>query len=285
MLRHESIKSDILSKIDNDLYIPTLDELKKTDKIIWSYWSGSEKPLSVKLAIHTWKKHNPDFYICILSESDLSTYVDINTFPKKFPKLGQQHKADIVRLALLEKYGGFWLDSTIFLTQPLSIMWNIEDYEIGGYYADFFTTDMTNPVLENWFLSAPKNSNVIKKWKEEFYKGIDYDDPNQYIKDIESEGIDLQKIGRLKTYLMMHCSFLKIIKNQNYTWKLYPAGYNNGPSSILAQYNWNSLFFIIFMLNNNSNQAIVKLRGGERKILDNLWFIMKKNSYFYKLLK
>jgi len=279
------IKNMIENNIDIELYTPSLEELEKTDKIIWSYWNTDKRPLSVNLAIHTWKKHNPNFFICILSENTISDYLDINTFPKKYSKLKQQHKADIIRVALLEKYGGYWLDSTIYLNQPLSVLWEPKDYEIGGYYADFFTTDNTSPVLENWFLSAPKNSKLVKKWKDEFYKGVNYENPSDYIDELEKE-VNLQNINNnLKTYLIMHCSFLKIIKDQNYKLKVLPAGSKGGPFEYLVQFNFNSLFYVIYMLTSRGNKSLplIKLRGIERHIQEWCWFMLLNNSIIGKL--
>ena len=288
--RQYYIKNRVKNSLNTELYNPTLEELQ-TEKIIWSYWNSKERPLSVNLAIHTWKKHNPDFLICVLSENTVSDYLDLNTFPKKYSKLNHQHKADIIRLALLEKYGGYWLDSTLYLNQPLSILWEPKDYEIGGYYADFFTKDKKNPVLENWFLSAPKNSKLVKEWKDEFYKGIDYDNPSDYIKELEKE-VDLQNI-KDKTYLMMHCAFLKIIKdrkdqtNQNYRLKVLPAGAKGGPFEYLIKFKFNDLLYVIYILTSKGEDVlpVIKLRGGERKIIEWCWFMLLKNSIIDKLVK
>ena len=158
---------------------------------------------------------------------------------------------------------------------------------MGAYYADFFTTDNNNPVVENWFLSAPKNSKIIKEWKDEFYKGIEYDNPSEYINDLERE-VDLQNINiNLKTYLIMHCAFLKINKQQNYRLKVLPAGYKGGPFEYLKKFNFNSFFYIIYILTSKGEKtlSVIKLRGWERMILECCWFLLLKNSIINKFTK
>ena len=147
------------------------------------------------------------------------------------------------------------------------------------------TTDNNNPVVENWFLSAPKNSKIIKEWKDEFYKGIEYDNPSEYINDLERE-VDLQNING-KTYLMMHCAFLKIIKDQNYRLKVLPAGSKGGPFEYLTKFNFNSLFYIIYILTSKGEKSlpVVKLRGCERTIIERCWFMLLKNSIISKFTK
>src|SRR5258708_22123857 len=95
--------------------LPSVVKLNNATKIIWSYWDGADPPLSVSIAINTWYKHNSDYIVCILSNDNVDQYIDLSTLPKKYNEVSVQKKADIIRLALLEKYGGIWLDSTIYL--------------------------------------------------------------------------------------------------------------------------------------------------------------------------
>jgi len=182
------------SEILCNIKIPTQTknvDLHTTDKIIWSYWDSDTQPLTVQVALYTWYKHNKDYHIIMLNKNNIHKYIDLNTLPKKFNELSVQKQSDVIRLGLLEKYGGIWLDSTIYLNQSLSIEWD-NQYDIGGYWAEFFTTDPKHPVFESWFISCPKNSKLIKAWKKEFYKAIDLDH-DLYIEELEKK-ISLQNI-------------------------------------------------------------------------------------------
>ena len=94
----------IESKLNYKIEKYEIDTLNTTDKIIWSYWHDNNLPLLVKLALHTWYKWNPDYLICFITNDTLSYYLDIDKFPKNYQKSSYQRKADIIRLALLEKY-------------------------------------------------------------------------------------------------------------------------------------------------------------------------------------
>jgi len=263
--------------------------LEKTDKIIWSYWNDANLPLLVKLALHTWYKWNPDYLICFIIGDEVSQYVDTKLFPNNFNISSHAHKADIIRLALLEKYGGIWLDSTIFLNKPLSDTWDPKNYDIGGYYADFFTTNFDKPVFENWFISAPKNSILIKKWKDEFYKAIDFSSKTEYINEIEKT-IDLQNIDD-KEYLMMHCCFLKIINEHNYNMKLCCKA-TDGPFFYFKENNfifydkYNLFLRSLWFINPNKieNIDIIKITGKYRGEINLILPFYSTESILYKLI-
>lgn len=262
---------------------PSISQLDGTDKIIWSYWHSENVPLEVKLARNSWVKNNPDYIICLLSAKTVEEYIDTSELPKRYNKVQQQHKADIIRLAVLEKYGGIWLDATIFLFEPLSKFWDPKDYDLGAFTAEFFNTIPDKPVVENWFMSAPKNSPLISAWKKEFYKGISYDDHDVYIEELERT-VDLQDIAG-KGYLMMHCCFLKVIDdNPNYILKLRKSGSENGPFEYLLKYDWDFRSMLSLFYEDNT-APLVKLRGKERNFLKFLWILPpRKGSVIYKIL-
>jgi len=278
------MKISILNRVNHMNHIKHIDPSKFVDdKIIWSYWDGSDKPLSVEIAIYTWRVHNPEYVICILSESTLGQYLDRTALPKKYDEISVQRKTDVIRLALLEQYGGIWLDSTIFLSCPLSIKWDPKTYDVGGYYAEFFTTDLTRPVLESWFISAPKNSPLIKAWKKEFYNGVDSPNYDDYIREMEKT-VDLQKIEG-KVYLMIHCCFLKAISSGSYNWKMFPAGKENGPFAYLTQYDWNERKAVWYLLTTkNEIPPVIKLRKPERLWMDWLIYYMRSGSIMDRLV-
>lgn len=264
---------------------PSVSALENTNKIIWSYWHTNERPLTVNLAINTWYKHNPNYLICILSADTVNKYLDINILPKNYNKVSLQRKSDIIRLALLEKYSGVWLDASLFVSQSLDLLWDSdkEDYEVGGYYAEFFTSDKKHPVLESWFIAAPKNSKLIKAWKDEFYKGVDSDNYDLYTEEMEKT-VNLQNIDG-KVYLMIHCCFLKVISKGSWKWKMFPAGKNNGPLSYIVKNNWNIATAVLYLLTSEDPlPPIVKLRGGERMIINWLIYYMKNKSMMHQLI-
>ncbi|OLP96569.1 hypothetical protein AK812_SmicGene21172 [Symbiodinium microadriaticum] len=84
--------------------------------------------------------------------------------PEGFDDLSIQHKSDAIRLALLVKYGGVWLDASTLLLQPLSNVVNMADPSQRIFYANqnFINREIwaehrygSEFHIENWFFAAP----------------------------------------------------------------------------------------------------------------------------------
>jgi hypothetical protein len=70
--------------------------------------------------------------------------------------------SDVVRIALLERYGGVWVDGTLFCARPLD-EWLPELVETG-----FFAFGNPEPrVVASWFLAAAPGNYVIEHWSRE----------------------------------------------------------------------------------------------------------------------
>ena len=88
---------------------------------IWICWFQGEKnsPPIVKKCIESIKKYNKDKKIHIITEDNISEYVEFpNYIYDKWKKgiITNTHLSDLLRLELLIKYGGLWLDATTLLT-------------------------------------------------------------------------------------------------------------------------------------------------------------------------
>lgn len=283
LVERQNIINDIESKLDYRTQEHPILKLNNTDKIIWTYWNSKDIPTTVKLAIHTWRRWNPDYIICVVNKENLNRYLDPATFPKNFAKKAIQIKADIIRLGLIEKYGGIWLDATIFINKPLSQVWDPKNYDVGGYQADYFTTNQDYPVFENWFISAPKHSELIIEWKKEFYKAVDYSSAGDYIKDLERE-VDLQNI-KYRNYLMMHCCFLKVINNKKYNIKLFTA--SDGPFEYLVKHKWSTYYAVNYLLYNKKDKIpdMIKIRSAERLYLDIIFHTYSEHGILHRIIE
>lgn len=90
-------------------------------KHIWTlWWQGEENaPKIVKECFASMSRHKGDTQLHILDGDSLSQYIEIpSMILEKFQKgnISLTHLSDIIRFELLCKYGGLWIDSTVFLT-------------------------------------------------------------------------------------------------------------------------------------------------------------------------
>ena len=137
---------------------------KKFENPVWIYWNrGIEQapPIVQKCYESVCKYSNQN--VILLSDKNLSEYIKLPDYIEKKKNAGQipmAGYADLMRFALLEHYGGTWIDSTVYLTEPLP------DAILNS---DFFAVRnslllIDNPVLyPAWFLHAKKGNKTIRE--------------------------------------------------------------------------------------------------------------------------
>lgn len=145
------------------------DDVAMTAPIpVWSFWQGQDS-LTVNLCIASWRKHLPSdrFHINVLNEQTIGDYVDTShpCFHVDKPAL----RSDYLRLQLLDRYGGVWLDASVLLTRPLD-EWDFLRGEITkrSFNAFYNPSNMSStcsyPVIETAFMAAPKGHPLVRDW-------------------------------------------------------------------------------------------------------------------------
>jgi hypothetical protein len=139
-------------------------------KIIYILWfqGFDNAPYVVKQCVKSWKRNNPDWTIILLDDTNLNLYIDLEKISYS-KNIKYCHLSDIIRMLLLEKYGGLWVDATSFCHKPLND-W-LPEYSITGFFA--FDKPYINIVVSNWFLYSEKEHYIIREWCKEtlhYYK-------------------------------------------------------------------------------------------------------------------
>lgn len=251
-----------------------LQQKGNPDKIIWSYWHDQNLPQTIKLALFSWQHFHPDWTIYLITSETLPSFLTLSDFPQSFSSQSHAHQSDIIRILLLEKYGGIWMDASIILQQRIDSKWFPQDYDVGGFYISNFTTDQNFKVFENWFIAAPRNSPLIRAWKHEFFRALEFHNRSDYIAQLEAENLPIGKIIS-KEYLMMHCCFIKILKNHPNKFRIRQIEVGdpqNGPFYYLTNNKWDIEKSTQALVDSDSTfqyrQPIIKLRGNDRSALE-----------------
>lgn len=115
------------------LFLDVLDSESNLDRVqdnisdecpIWVlWWQGLENaPVIVQRCVESIQKNAGKHPFHLLSKDNLSQYIQLSDFIKQKVDSGAitlTHLSDIIRMALLAKYGGFWIDSTVYVTKPI----------------------------------------------------------------------------------------------------------------------------------------------------------------------
>lgn len=136
-------------------------------KVLFTYWHNHILPNFIKACVITWKRYNPDFEVKIYNDTIFKQ--EFSTISPYYGTLVCQHKADYIRLRLLEKHGGIWLDISVIMFDSLSKLYDTIHHVTG------FDVPSKSLCMENWFIAAPKNNELIRSWRSEFERAITID--------------------------------------------------------------------------------------------------------------
>lgn len=165
-----------LKKMVKKYSFPTNDysSIELSNKV-WIYWNkGIENaPELIQKCYASIRKNLKDREIIVLNDKNLSEYIKLPEYiVKKYnaKKMSPAHYSDILRISLLAKYGGCWLDSTVFCSSG----------EIPNYYfnqklfvyktLDLDRSDRRYLYASSWLISACRENNIIVSVRDLLYK-------------------------------------------------------------------------------------------------------------------
>lgn len=149
----------------------SIESYSSQKPIIWMFWEtlpGKKKPGYIELC-HKSVIHNCSncFNIVYLNEKNIISYIpEIKSY--NIEDLRIQHKADIYRYLLLNKYGGLWVDADILITKCLCKYYkNLNNYDYVGFgcgYNDKFCGQTFNGYGSplNWIMGSKPNTKFMK---------------------------------------------------------------------------------------------------------------------------
>lgn len=156
--------------VENYKYIKSDDKSKK----IWVCWfQGMEKaPLLVQKCYQSLKENLSDREIILITENNYREYVQFPDYIQQKIDSGiitKTHMSDLLRLELLLRYGGTWMDSTIYCSGG-----KIPNYMLDS---DLFVFQKLKPGLNgnsfsasNWFITSCAKHPILALTRELLYE-------------------------------------------------------------------------------------------------------------------
>jgi hypothetical protein len=258
-------------------------------KTIYGYWDNLDTNPLIQAHIDTWKRNVPkDWDIVILTKDNVKYHVD-EEFYEKFKDLNSVRFSDFLRVYLLSKNGGVWMDAgTIVIDGSFLDKYRDEMIEKKGdvLLYEFKDHSLPNhPYLENWFIMAPKGSNIITDLYEEFDRAYDMDF-YEYKVNVLAPNIDLSntiKYGE-STYHLQHSIFIYLLQQNPDKYNMLLKDPNESMFKAQEINDWKSDKLIDYIINNDdwSNYYAIKLVGFNRSAINDSnreLFIKKLNSF------
>lgn len=134
---------------------------KDLPQIIWWCWlQGEDKiPDLSKFCLNSLKKNIPHYDIRIITLDNLKKYIDIpSSIYLKYEAgwISGAAFSDIVRLGLLSKYGGVWIDSTVYCSNDNLV--KILEKNNMFVYQNVMTANSDVIKMSNWLMASKKDN-------------------------------------------------------------------------------------------------------------------------------
>lgn len=179
-----------------------------TNNTIWVFWAQGKDvmPPIVKSCVRQIDNMKGDYRLIVLDKDTYKDYVNIpEVILRKLDegKITQTHFSDILRSALLQKYGGWWMDATIYPVKPIeqkkslySIKLNYMPKYISGAQWSSFLWYMPAGHKMARFLSAAwlkyweENDGLVEYFLTDHLIKLFYDTDADFRKEIDSLPIE-----------------------------------------------------------------------------------------------
>jgi hypothetical protein len=142
-------------------------------KIVWLWWEQGwdNAPFISSYTVKSFTLLNPDFKINLVSRDNINDFIDAE-YNWLFNCRGAAFRADIIRLLLLQKYGGVYADAATFCCiNILNFINEIKFDNFWGFDIKSFTKDKNDRrTLASWFYISMPNTYIINNFTNVFLK-------------------------------------------------------------------------------------------------------------------
>lgn len=192
------------------------DNSAKQPAIIWTVWlqGMNNAPEIVQACFRSLLKLNGEYEIILITKDNLEEYVTLNpSITKKWEDgiISNTAISNIIRLELLCKYGGIWVDGTVLCTTEY-IPDYITNVPLFMYSSWKWITGDIRPV-STWFIAAKPHHPILETVK----KGLIY---------------YWERKNKLDTYFIFHMFFRMVISEYPELWHMVPR-FSNIPPHML----------------------------------------------------
>jgi tetratricopeptide (TPR) repeat protein len=132
---------------------------------VWVYWAQgiANAPPVVRRCHQELMRHHAADEVVVLDDKLVPEYVEIPEVARRRTKGDRTKFSDVLRLELLSRYGGVWLDATCFVRRPLP------DVLPKLLTSGFFAFRYRRARIASWLLASEPNHPVVALTREAQY--------------------------------------------------------------------------------------------------------------------
>ena len=245
---------------------------------VWTYWEGKPSKLvdiclkRISQSCENGSNNHIIYTHTHLTRKNIENYIQPGSY-MCYSSGSPALRSDIIRLLLLLKYGGIWLDATILVFKNMDEIFPDNDVMcFQAFYNSINIKDNDDGfvVVETSTMSTPKNNPLIKKWLDEMNL---LSTCNKYDRIKYANNLDINTFNLCKSYHFAYFAFLGMLK-KNGGIQAFP---NVKLYSILnykyfCYLSYDKIDFLklsyIELVNKYGKYSMVKFISNERKYID-----------------
>jgi len=246
-------------------------------RVIWTYWDTLPAPALVARCLLVWQHFAPDHEIRLVERATVSRWLPLGVDLAGFDALPSYRQADWLRLQLLIRHGGVWMDGSTLLTANLDWVHALHDEldaGVVGFYIDRYTTDRRLPIIENWFLASPARDPFIVAWATELDSALSLGEQG-YLDFLRRNG-ELDAVAQaipedMRSYLVMHLAASRVLRQSPGSYRLMLQRAEDTAFAFHAALRWRKRHLYARLALTPAPRrrpALIKLRSGDRSVME-----------------
>ncbi len=247
-------------------------------KIIWAYWQTAPAPAFIQACLDNWRRFAPDHQLRLLDRNTVADWLP--ALRADFDELPPYRQADWLRIQLLARHGGVWMDASMLLSRDLGWLHESRrrahaDYV--GFYIDRYTTRPDLPVIENWLMASVPGGRFATALATAFDRALD-EGADRLLQRLQADGRHARVVQGLpedfQRYLLMHVAASELLDREPQSARLLLLRAEDGPLAWHAGVGWRKRHLyarLALVPCPRVMPAVLKLRGGDRAVVERNW--------------
>jgi len=263
-------------------------------RTIWTYWHTAPPPNFIQACLENWQRFAPDHEIRLLDRDTALNWLP--ALRSDFDTLPPYRQADWLRIQLLARHGGVWMDASILLARDLGWLHQQRERHAAsyvGFYIDRFTTRPDQPIVENWLMAAVPACPFAQALADAFDQALDAG-AERVLAGLAEQGRAAQVLQALdaesQRYLLMHVVAADLLDRHAAAHRLVLLCAEDGPFAWLSRVGWRKTHLYVRIALTPCPRrlpALLKLRGNDRRVVEKHWLRGRvlRRSVLHRLLR
>lgn len=190
-------------------------------RTIFTFFDKGEQALSPFLAscVQSWRVKNPGWRVVVLDLENVYDYCDPGTLPPTFDQIDRASlQADLARLAVLEKYGGLYVDISVACLENGLADRTWDKLTAGASFVGYHNKEYGQEYL-CWFMACQSRDPLMSAWRRDL-AGLFAERTTDRGVHTEPyfDGVDLSRFrharGDDSDYLVINCVFNALVTRE-----------------------------------------------------------------------